>query len=307
MRGPNVGVRSAARVQVLPVAPPYDLNRTLDCGQVFRWQFTGPVATGVFSGHAVRVTQEAKGVRVEGELSPQEIVRLRRYLGLDEPLADIERQLCRDPVLARIIPTTTGIALMRQDPWECLISFIISTWNNIPKVEQSLAKLAAKFSDSPVEAPCPSPECLAGATLRALRGCMLGYRAPYIQQVARAVASGGVDLAEIGRMPYEEARRALLTLPGVGEKVADCMLLFAYGKYQAFPVDVWVKRAVERGYFRGRARTHRQIQAFAAARFGAIAGYAQQHLYHYTRTAGRARLGASTRPVTDPRRRRPRS
>ncbi len=307
MRGPNVGVRSAARVQVLPVAAPYDLNRTLDCGQVFRWQFTGPVATGFFSGYAVRVTQEAKGVRVEGELGPQEIVGLRRYLGLDEPLADIERQLCRDPVLARIIPTTTGIALMRQDPWECLISFVISTWNNIPKVEQSLAKLAAKFSDSPVEVPCPSPERLAGATLQALRGCMLGYRAPYIQQVARAVARGEVDLAEIARMPYEEARRVLLTLPGVGEKVADCMLLFAYGKHQAFPIDVWVKRAVERGYFRGRARTHRQIQAFAAARFGAIAGYAQQHLYHYARTAGRARLGASMRPATDTRRVRPRS
>jgi len=268
------------------VAAPYDLNRTLTCGQVFRWRYSGPVATGWFSGRAIRATQAVDGITVEGDLGPGEVASLRRYLGLDEPLADIERQLCRDPRLARIVPTTTGIALMRQDPWECLISFIISAWNNIPKIEKSLAMLAAHFPASPTEtdSPFPTPERLAAGTLSVLRKCLLGYRAPFVQKVARAVATGRVDLGEIAGMPYQEARMALLTLPGVGEKVADCVLLFAYGKREAFPLDVWVKRAVERTYFRGRVQPRRQIQEFAAARFGALAGYAQQHLYHHART-----------------------
>ncbi len=287
---------------VLPVAPPYNLNRTLTCGQLFRWQCTGPIATGIISGHAVRLTQEVGGIRVESPLSPEEITRLRLYLGLDEPLAEIERELCRDPVLRRVVPTMTGIALMRQDPWECLISFIISAFNNIPKVEQSLARLADRFGESPGDSRCPfpTPTRLATATLRELRSCLLGYRAPYVQKVARQVMSGQVDLAAIGRLPYEEARAALLALPGVGDKVADCMLLFAYGKREAFPVDVWVKRVVEQWYFDGRTQTLRQIRAFGVTRFGALAGYAQQHLYHYARTAGRFRRGQTRRSAADP-------
>jgi N-glycosylase/DNA lyase len=120
-----------------------------------------------------------------------------------------------------------------------------------------------------------------------LRRCLLGYRAPYVKAVARQIAGGEFDLDGLNRLPYEVARRQLLALPGVGEKVADCVLLFAYGKGEAFPVDVWVKRAVERWYLGGRRRTERQIREFARSRFGALAGHAQQHLFYYARGQSR--------------------
>ncbi len=292
--------RLVVRTPLLSVAAPYDLGRTLTCGQVFRWQWSGAVATGPFDGQVVQLTQDTAGIRVEGTRGLEELGRLRRYLGLDEPLVKIERQLKRDPVLAQILPTTTGIALMRQDPWECLISFIISAFNNIPKVEQSIGRLIARFGEprGGAGAPFPRPERLAAAPLRALQTCLVGYRAPYLQQVARQVVDGRVDLAAIGRLPTEEARAALMRLPGVGDKVADCLLLFAYGKGEAFPIDVWVKRVVERRYFRGRPQTDRAIRASAAERFGPLAGYAQQHLYHYARTSTRFR-GSRARRAED--------
>lgn len=280
-----------ARGWLLPVAPPYNLARTLSCGQVFRWQWRNSAATGVFAGRVIRVSQDDDGVHVDGLSGAEQIPHLRRYLGLDEPLAAIERQLARDPVLRGSIAQSTGIALMRQDPWECLISFIISAFNNIPKIEQSLARLAARFGDPLGDSSWtfPSPRRLATASLPALRRCVLGYRAPFVRAVARRVATGKVDLSELGRVSYDEARRALLALPGVGEKVADCVLLFAYGQGHAFPVDVWIKRVVEQRYFRGRLQTSKSLRAFAEARFGPLAGYAQQHLYFAGRVSGKLR------------------
>jgi N-glycosylase/DNA lyase len=185
---------------------------------------------------------------------------------------------------------TSGLALLHQDPWECLISFIVSAFNNIPKVELSLDRLAQQFGEQIGERTWtfPTAEPLAEAGLRDLRRCALGYRAPYVRDVARLVAAGDLDLPALGRVEYLSARRMLLALPGVGEKVADCVLLFAYGKGEAFPVDVWVKRAVERWYFSGRRKTEREIREFAHQRFGSLAGYAQQHLFHYMRERGKA-------------------
>ncbi len=274
---------------LLPVRPPYHLYRTLGCGQAFRWRIDAAGATGVFSGKPVRLSQTSDGIACKGLADESARHDLRHYLGLDEPLEAIEGVLRRDPVLGRVLPTTSGLALLHQEPWECLISFIISAFNNIPKIELSLNRLARQFGEQIGEGvwAFPSPEQLAGASLRDLRRCALGYRAPYVREVSRRVASGGVDLQAVGRAEYPVARRLLLTLPGVGEKVADCVLLFAHGKGEAFPVDVWVKRAVERWYFAGRRKTERQIREFARERFGQLAGYAQQHLFHSIRRRGK--------------------
>jgi len=245
----------------------------------------------VFAGQFIRIVQLDGGLCVDGLTSAEQIPLLRRYLGLDEPLAAIERQLAHDRVLRRSIAQSSGIALMRQDPWECLISFIVAAFNNIPKIDRSLARLAALFGE-PVGASSwsfPSPQSLATASLPVMRRCLLGYRAPFVRAVARRVAYGEVNLADMGRLPHEEARRALLALPGVGDKVADCVLLFAYGQGHAFPVDVWIKRVVEQRYFRGRPQTYKSLRAFAEARFGPLAGYAQQHLYFAGRVLGKRR------------------
>jgi len=275
----------------LPVRPPYDLLRTLRCGQAFGWEVDGTGATGLVSGRVVRVQQTSNAIIVEGLAEEPALRSLRRYLGLDEPLADIERALATDRVLRRVLPHSSGTALMRQDPWECLVSFIISAFNNIPKIELSLKDLARRFGTRAAGSiwTFPTPERLAGARLWELRHCALGYRAPYVREVARLVASGKVDLDRLDRTETDDARRILLALPGVGEKVADCMLLYAYGRGDAFPIDVWIKRAVERWYFNGRPKTEHQIREFARRRFGPLAGYAQQHLFLYARSvAGRS-------------------
>ncbi len=271
---------SAAR---LPVAPPFDLARTLQSGQCFRWTVTGRRARGIVAGTVAVVTQTAGRLAIEWEGPRGAPAMLRRHLGADQPLTEIEAQLASDPVLRRLLPQTSGIALMRQDPWECLVSYVVSAFNNIPKISLSIQRLAQSCGE-PIRGAAddfsfPSPARLAAASRSRLRSCALGYRASYVRDLARLVADGDVDLDAIARLPHAELRKALLALPGVGEKVADCVLLFAYGRGEAFPVDVWVQRAVEGWYFNGRAKTPRAIRDWARDRFGPLAGYAQQHLF----------------------------
>jgi len=277
------------------------LRRTLDSGQAFRWRWEaapdgGEIAVGVIGRHRVRVRQDARGIQL---LSPRSVAAgdaLVRYLALEErrrgaagpaaqALPEIEATLAADPVLARILPHTRGTGLLVQDPWEVVISFVISQNNNIPKTARSIDGLARALGE-PLGAGVhafPTPQRLVEAHPRTLRACHLGYRAPYVREAARRVADGRLDLDALRRLPEDEARAALCEVPGIGEKVADCILLFALGRTATFPVDVWVRRAVERLYFRGEPRPVREVRAFARARFGPLAGYAQQHLFAYAR------------------------
>ncbi len=277
---------TAGPAAVLSVRPPYHLLRTLTCGQAFGWTPDGGGVTGLFAGRWVYLEQRPDGIHVRGLAAAADLRALKRYLALDAPLAAVEDRLREDPVLRRILPHTSGIALLRQDPWECLLAFVISAFNNIPKVELSLRRLRqAAGSDG---GRVPSAAAVAALPARVLRRCALGYRAGYVRALARLVASGRVDLGALGGLDYPQARRALLDLPGVGEKVADCVLLFGLGKGQTFPVDVWVRRAVTRWYLGGRRVTDSAIRRWARDRFGPLAGYAQQHLYYYARERGHA-------------------
>jgi len=282
---------------VVDVRAPYDLRRTLACGQAFRWRWEGDVATGIVQGAVVRARQRGQAISLRvhpGAMLPAVL----RYLALDEPLQEIEEELSRDEVLRRLLPSTSGIALLRQDPWECLISYVLSSWNNIPKIEYTLERLARALG-TPIASgfwSLPCPEVLATASLEVLRRCATGYRASYIRGVARAVAQGEIDLEGMRGIPFQESRKALLRLPGVGQKVAECVLLFAYGHREAFPVDIWVKRAVERLYFHGRTLREGEIREFARERFGLLAGYAQQHLFTYARAFFPATTGSGRGP-----------
>ncbi len=260
------------------VSPPYNLQRTLQCGQVFRWTVCDGLATGVFRGRVWTVRQEGQALHVSGG-EPAELEALLRHLAVDAPLRSVERELAEDRVLRRVLPHTSGIAIMRQDPWECLVSYVVSAFNNIPKIRLTVERLSRRFGEPLGEGrfAFPAPWRLAEAPLPALRACLLGYRAPYVRAVARAVADGRLDLEALRVQPYAQAREALLGLPGVGEKVAECVLLFALGHGEAFPVDVWVQRAVET-ILRRRA-TPREIRRWARDRFGPLAGYANQHLF----------------------------
>lgn len=287
----------------------YHLERTLRSGQCFRWVVTARGARGVVDGTVARVRQSTGGLSIAWEGPKGSRERLLRHLGADQPLSAIEAALAQDAVLRRLLRKTSGIAIMRQDFWECLVSYVVSAFNNIPKIQMSVRYLARRFGEPiPIRTDAdgvtnrhlsraggadgdawtfPSPERLADAGVDALRGCVLGYRAPYVRSLARRVADGQVDLHAMARLRFDEARALLLDLPGVGEKVADCVLLFALGRHEAFPVDVWVQRAVERWYFGRRTQTPRAIRAWARDRFGLLAGYAQQHLFAGARLHGR--------------------
>lgn len=313
-RRPRAANRAADRAEVIPVEPPYDLSRTLSCGQCFRWVALPPpdprsastggstvAARGIVGRTVAVVNQEPGGLRVRWQGPAGSPAHLARYLGACEPLGEIEAALARDPVLLQLLPHTSGIAIMRQDPWECLVSYVISAFNNIPKISLSVERTARRFGEPirskgdagsgdavgegiggghcPVGWAFPSAERLAAASPAALRACALGYRARYVRDLARLVADGDVNLERIAGLPFDDARAVLLDLPGVGEKVADCVLLFAFGRGEAFPVDVWVQRAVERWYLSGRPATPRAIRGWAKDRFGLLAGYAQQHLF----------------------------
>jgi N-glycosylase/DNA lyase len=184
-----------------------------------------------------------------------------------------------------------GLRLLRQDPWECLASFILSSTKQIVQIRQIVALLCERYGEPLAVAPAyppafafPCPARLARTTEAELRACKMGFRAPYLLATARLVANGQFDLARLQSMPIEIARAELMQLPGVGRKIADCVLLFAYGFQSAFPVDVWVLKALRQLYFPHRRVTPQRLHRFAAAHFGPRAGYAQQYLFHYMRT-----------------------
>jgi N-glycosylase/DNA lyase len=183
-----------------------------------------------------------------------------------------------------------GLRLVRQDPWECLASFILSSTKRIVQIQQIVARLCERFGEKvivpqnhqPVYSfPLPGRIATAGET--ELRACKMGFRAPNLRTSAQMIAGGTVDLGRLSALPVGEARDALMRLPGVGRKIADCVLLFACGFQDAFPVDVWVMKALRRLYFPRRQVPLKRLHQFAATHFGPYAGYAQQYLFHYAR------------------------
>ena len=190
------------------------------------------------------------------------------------------------------IEACRGLRLLRQEPWECLASFILSSTKQIVQIQQIVVALCSCFGDEiPIRNPqsairnsFPSASRIASLTETQLRSCKMGFRAPYLLQTARMIDSGQLDLESLRTLATPEARERLCDLPGVGEKIANCVLLFAYGFQDAFPVDVWVQKAIRQLYFPKRKPTQKRLKTFVQTHFGPNAGYAQQYLFHYMRT-----------------------
>lgn len=218
-------------------------------------------------------------------MAPEEV---GRYLGLGDCFAQAVRALRTDPIFHEAIHTLAGMRILRQDPWETLISFIVSANNNIVRIKRCVESLCSTFGE-PIEGArgrCafPTPDTLANASSRCLqRLCNLGYRHAYVRETAREFARHPTLLSHIGSLPCPEARKELMTLPGVGPKVADCVLLYSMGRYEAFPVDTWIRKAMQRFYFNGEPVRDSALRTFAANRFGPFAGYAQLYLFHSAR------------------------
>ena len=218
---------------------------------------------------------------------------LRSYFRLDDDIEAIYQEITDDPQVALMVQRYRGLRLLRIEPWECLISFICSANSNIPRIHANMEALAEKFGrplslNGRVRYSFPRPEDLAEAGEGALRALGLGFRAPYVSKAALAVARGELDLEALKGMPYREAKERLIEIPGVGEKVADCVLLHSLDQLEAFPIDVWVRRALLEWYFSGqKPLPNKHLLGWAQEHFCPHAGYAQLYLFHGRRLDGR--------------------
>ncbi len=274
----------------LPVSD-YDLAATLACGQAFRWRTTELGWEGVIGQRWVRLRAAEGDILAESMMSTGDWRWLVDYLQAELSLASILATFPDDEPMRASVEACRGLRLLRQEPWECLASFILSSTKQIVQIQQIVELLCARFGSALVTPTgarmthaFPTAAQLATTTEADLRACKMGFRAPNLLAAARAVDSGKLDLNLVGQGTVERAREQLMRLPGVGPKIANCVLLFAYGYQQAFPVDVWVMKALRQLYFPKRQPRPERLQRFVDTYFGPNAGYAQQYLFHYMRT-----------------------
>jgi N-glycosylase/DNA lyase len=269
-------------------APDFDLAQTLDSGQIFHWENRGPGYIGAIGSSAAYVEQRRERLFFAGVTAKT----LARYFSLDHPLAEICRAFPSDPAMTAARDFCRGLRIIRQPRWECLATFITSSMKQVAHIRQMSHTLRTRYGerlpifDGDVHA-FPTPERIAKLTEEDLRKCALGYRAKNLLTTARRVASGEADLEQWSTRSDDALRSRLCELPGVGAKVANCVMLFAYERLRAFPIDVWIERVLKEKYFpRKRKVTAQQLRAFCETYFGDHGGYAQQYLFHHARKGG---------------------
>jgi N-glycosylase/DNA lyase len=271
-------------------AADFDLRVSMECGQIFGWEWDGEWCYGTIGGRGVALRQEGATIHfvAERDLEPGAIAT---YLGMDEDYAGIMESISVDDFVRRAIDAGWGLRIFKQDAWPCLGSYILSSNNRVERIRTLVGEISrtmggARRVRNRLVYTFPEPAVLAACRETDIRACGAGFRSPYLSEGARMIAAGEVDLDVLSAMPYADARETLKRLPGVGDKIADCVLLFAFSFHEAFPVDVWIKRAVLKVYFASAEVSAREIQAFARSHFGEYAGYAQEYIYYYARKFG---------------------
>lgn len=273
----------------------FDIKQILESGQVFRFE--------KIAEHSFILNAKQKLIKiVQQEESSSAIFYNTNISEMDEvwsPYFDLETSYAyiantlreKDPFMKQAVDFGKGIRILKQDPWEMLISFIISQNKSIPQIKTCIENISCAFG-FPINEQTgqeknyysfPTPKELSRATEEMLKECKVGFRAAYILDACHKVLNGDVILNDLYIMEREEAKEKLMTIKGVGPKIADCILLFAYGKTGAFPTDVWIKRVMEGVYFEGKEVKPEEIQKFAKEYFGSLCGYAQQYIFYYGR------------------------
>jgi N-glycosylase/DNA lyase len=268
---------------------PFSLDSTLGCGQVFRWNRTdGGWWYGVVGDRVIRCRQEGAVLTWHG--AGERFIR--HYFALDLDLPAILSSIDSDPTIHAAIIRCEGLRLVRQPAWECLCSYICATNSNIPVIRRRIAALAEQFGrrlnfEGRDYYTFPDPAAISCTRENhALTACRLGYRTTYVFETACRITITPKWEKILASLPYEEARQELMNLPGIGPKAADCTLLFAFQKYEAFPVDVWIRRIIREHYIRTpdnkpalTIREYDNIRRFARQQFGNYCGFAQEYLY----------------------------
>ncbi len=275
----------------------FHLDHIFDCGQAFRWEKQADGSyTGSAGGRIANIQfepYEEAGTTGRLIISNAEEVDFddfwKGYLDLSRDYSGIKAVLSKDPVMAEAITYGEGIRLLQQEPWETLISFIISQNNHIPRIKKCIETLSENFGEKIGEYEgrvfyaLPTPEKLASLTEEDLQVCRLGYRARYLIAAAQKVCEEGIEKLNntaLVHVSSEAAYEYITGFTGVGPKVANCIMLFALGKYDSFPLDVWMKRVMEEEYG---LKSPKEMAEFAARNFGEYGGFAQQYLFYYIR------------------------
>ena len=293
-------------------APDFNLAMTLDSGQVFHWEKVGNGFVGLIGDAPVYVQQRGNVLKVnmEGgapatpgerrvkgvgsqEFAPSVAQSSAHYFAFDHPLAEICASFPDDPAMNAARLFCRGLRIIRQPKWECLAMFICSSMKQVAHIRQISLALRRrlgerrKVGDHAVYT-FPPAQRIARATENDLRECALGYRAKNLLATARLISSGECDLESWSALSDPDLREKLCSLPGVGAKIANCVLLFAYERLRAFPIDVWIERVLKQQYFpRKKKVTEPRLREFSETYFGEHGGYAQQYLFHHARMTSR--------------------
>lgn len=250
----------------------FDPFISFECGQCFRFEKTGENEYDFCAlGKRIHVRKSKEGYVFTGVTEEEFKSGLVSYFDLERDYGAIIKALSADEHIAQAVKYCGGIRIFRQDPWETLASFIISQNNNIPRIKKIINTLCVTLCGD--ERIFPAPERLLEAGAEGLAPIRAGFRVKYLLDAAEKTVSGEIDPERIRALPYEKALAALKGIKGVGDKVANCVLLFGYGFMDAFPVDVWVKKVIAGCYG----------EDFTPKRFGEYAGIAQQYLFCYER------------------------
>lgn len=272
----------------LTIDQPFDLASSLESGQAHRWKKLDGWYSGVVRGEFIHIRQCGQTVEFSSGPSPEATAAamLHEYFRLDDDIDAIYSDINRDGRVADMVTKYPGLRVLRTEPWECLVAFICSANNNIARIHQLMERMSGEYGrrlnlNGQTRHTFPSPADLAEAGEAELRRLGLGFRAPYVDQAAKAVLCGDLDLSALVRMPYTEAKAALMEIKGIGSKIADCIAVFSLDKLEAFPIDVWIRRALAEWYFPGqKTPPDRVLLEWAQEHFGRYGGYSQQYLFH---------------------------
>ena len=266
-----------------------NIHETINSGQIFLWENYRDTLFVIDGNDIIMAKQTPFKIMTFSKKS-------KNFFREDDNYEKILKNITADKIVKNAIKHYPGLRVTRQDPFQCCISFIISANSNIPKIRMGLQKLCRKFGTRVMFQKkefflFPRPKMLAKATLQDLQECKLGYRSKYVLDTSRTIASGEIDFDELKKADYQEAKELLLKLPGVGDKVADCIMLFSLEKLEAFPLDTWVVKILQKYYsddFCMDKKTisknkYENIHRSVLKHFGKYAGYSQQFLYKMER------------------------
>lgn len=265
----------------------FNIEEILECGQCFRFEKLDELEYKIVAYGKVLFIKQT-GNRVE--LSPCNIEDYeniwKNYFDMDTDYEKIKYEVSKnDDIMKKAVEYAGGIRLLNQEPYECLLSFIISQNNNIPRIKGIIGRMAEKYGKScDGEYLFPTLDELNIASVEDLFELRMGFRAKYIRDCLDKLKSGEVNLNIIYDITTPELLEMLLKIKGVGQKVADCTMLFSMGRREVFPTDVWVKRVMEHLYFNGQETNIKEIHSFAKEKWGSLAGFAQQYLFYYARS-----------------------